>query len=144
MASNIDKKSYYYKYKRQAYTFQGIGIFGIALAILVNELSNRQFKPAVVLVAAVAMFFLVIGGSSSRPHVLVKSFAALLANEPTAKNAQEFIYALEQTGTVHLVKSSQALINSAIISYENSGEFDNEIAQHLREAVKEHIKNKIL
>jgi hypothetical protein len=144
MINNINKNSYYYKYKRQAYIFEGIGIVGIVLSILVNELTGRQFKPIIIIVAAIAMFFLIIGGASSRPHVLVKSFATLLANEPTTQNAKEFIYALDRSGTVHLVKSSQALINSAIMSYENSSEANSEITQQLREAVKTHIKRKII
>ncbi len=140
----IDKNSYYYKYRRQAYLFEGIGIAGIALSILINEITGRQFQSIILIIASVALLFLVIGGASSRPHVMVKSFATILSNDPTEKNAKEFIYALEHLGSVHLVKSSQALINSAIISYEQSDEMDDAIAQQLHGAVKKHIKHKIM
>jgi hypothetical protein len=144
MLKKIDKNTYYYKYRRQAYIFEGIGISGIAAAVLINELTGNRYKSVILIFAAVAMLFLVIGGASSRPHVLVKSFATLLANEPTTQNAREFLYALEHSGTVHLVKSSRNIVNMAILSYERASEHDEETAEKLREAVKKHVKNKII
>lgn len=140
----IDKNTYYYKYMRQAYIFEGIGIAGVIAAVLINELTGRSMGPAVILIGGIGLLFLVTGGSSAQPHVMIKSFAALLSNEPSDKNAREFIQALEYSGTVHLVRRSQNMVQTAMMSYERSAEADPEILQQLQNAVALHIRNKRL
>lgn len=144
MFRTVKKDSYYYRYKKQAYIIEGGGILCVGIAILLNELTHDSLKPYILVIAGIGMLLLIIGGSSARPHVLVKSFASLLANEPTTKNAQEFIYALECSGTVRLVKSSQATLDSAVMSYERSDDSDEDVADQLRDAIRAHIKNKIM
>jgi hypothetical protein len=138
----IDKNSYYYKYKRQAYLFEAAGIVGLGISILINELTGRPMNAPVLIIGGIGALLLIIGGSSAQPHVLIKSFAMLLTNEPTTKNALEFIRALEYSGSVRLVRRSQNLVNMAMMKYEGMPDADPEVTQKLKDAVKEHIRNK--
>ncbi len=138
----MEEKSYYERYRRQAFIFEGAGIVLLAAGILLNEVTGRGLGLPVLLLAGAGMVLLVIGGSSARPHVIVKSFAALLQKDPTRKNAEEFLYALEKTGKVSLVRQSGNLVEGALAAYEKSPEADPELVRKLRETVDEKIRHR--
>ena len=98
----------------------------------------------VLIIGGIGALLLILGGSSSQPHVLVKSFAVLLTNEPTKENAIEFIKALEYSGTVRLVRHSQNLVSMAIMKYEGMPDSDPEVVKKLKDTVREHIKSKLI
>lgn len=137
----MEEKSYYERYRRQAILFEGIGIALLLGGILLNEATGRGMGAPVLILAGIGMVFLVIGGSSARPHTIIKSFAVLLEREPTRKNAEEFLTALTKTGKVSLVKSSENLVESALLAYGKSPEADEELLKELRESVDTRIKH---
>ena len=134
--------TYYDRYKKQANLFQAAGILLIALAVLINELSHRSFAPPVWVLAGIGVIPLMIGGSSARPHAIVKSFAILLKNDPSTENAGEFLNALQKTGKVALVKPSRDLVETALYTYEHSPEAEEKMVENLREAVGRYIIKK--
>lgn len=140
--SKVRKDSYYYAYRRQAYLFEGIGIVLVGAAILVNELAHLSMSLPVLLVAGIGCLLLVIGGSSSQPHVMIRSFASLLINEPTTKNAEEFIEALEYVGSVRLTSVHQNTVRSSIVKYASSEEADEQVVERLQKAAEDHIETK--
>lgn len=142
-SKSVDKSSYYYRYMHQARLFEGIGVISMALSILINELAGSAARIPVISFAGVGIVFLIIGGSSTQPHVAVKSFASLLRHDPNTKNAQEFIKALEYVGNVSLVKSSQTMVSAAVYEYEKSKDVDENVLNQLKKSLQEHIKNKL-
>lgn len=144
LSKKVDKNSSYYKYKRQAYLFETAGILGIGISVVINELTGRPMNALVLIIGGIGALLLILGGSSSQPHVLVKSFAVLLTNEPTKENAIEFIKALEYSGTVRLVRHSQNLVSMAIMKYEGMPDSDPEVVKKLKDTVREHIKSKLI
>ncbi len=134
--------SYYARYIRQTRIFLTAGIALILTAILVNELLGRTFSLPVMVLFGIGVIPLVIGGSGSTPHGIVKAFASLLQSEPTTVNAREFITALNMVGSVALVKSSRRLVEGAVSAYEQSDEAEEDIVKELRSAVEKNIKKK--
>ena len=132
--------SYYERYIKQTRRFQAVGIVMIVVAILGNELTGRTFAPPVWILAGIGLVPLVIGGSGSTSHGIVKAFASLLESEPTTVNAKEFLTALNKVGRVSLVKRSRQMVESALRAYENSPEADAELVKELRETTEKYIR----
>ena len=139
----MEEMTYYDRYRRQALLFEGVGIALLMAGILLNEATGRGLGLPVILLAGSGMVLLVIGGSSNRPHTVVKSFAVLLEKDPTTKNAEEFLYALEKTGKVSLVRQSRNLVEGALAAYEKSPDADPKLAERLRETVEEKIRHRV-
>ena len=134
--------SYYERYIKQTRRFQAAGIVMIGLAILINELTGRTFAPPVWILAGAGLIPLVIGGSGSTSHGIVKTFAVLLENDPTTVNAKEFLTALNNVGRVSLVKRSRQMVESAVRAYEKSPEADADLVKELREATEKCIRKR--
>ncbi len=136
----MKEQSYYDRYMRQSWIFQAVGIVLIVTAAGINELSGRSFALPVWIIAGLGIVPLVIGGASSRPHTVVKSFAILLQNDPSSVNAREFLTAIRKAGKVRLVKRSKTIIESALYAYGQSEEADEELLKELREAIDNNVK----
>ena len=139
---NIDKKSYYYRYIHQAHLFEVIGIVFLMIGIILNELTKNGWSLPLLLCVGIGIISLIIGGASSQPHVVIKSFASLLRNDPTTKNAKEFIKAFEYVGNIGLVSTSRTLIDASIAAYANSLEKDEKVLEELKAVAKNHIKTR--
>ncbi|MBR2527784.1 MAG: hypothetical protein IKE58_04875 [Blautia sp.] len=134
--------SYYDRYIRQTRIFQGTGITLLVAAILINEIVGRTFPLPLLILAGIGIIPLVIGGSGSTPHGIVKAFASLLQSDPTTVNAKEFLTALNTVGKVALVKNSRQLVEHAIYAYEHSKEAEEDVVSELKAAVEKNIKKK--
>ena len=69
--------SYYDRYIRQTRIFQGTGITLLVAAILINEIVGRTFPLPLLILAGIGIIPLVIGGSGSTPHGIVKASSDL-------------------------------------------------------------------
>ena len=92
---------------------------------------------------AAAIRFEIIGGSSLRPHNLVKAFAQQCAREPCHEIAQGLLEAIESDRKIRLVQKSIDSVDFAIEVYECLDDADPELIRKLREAKEQHIAKKV-
>ena len=95
-----------------------------------------------VLLAAVGAFLLIIGGSSLRPHNMVKAFAQQCTQEPCREAAEGLLTAIQASPKIRLVQKSIDSVSFAIELYECLDDADAELVQQLRDAVEAHIAKK--
>lgn len=134
--------SYYNRYRGAAIRFELIGGALLLIAIILNLATSSRFFTAALLVAAVGAFLLVIGGSSLRPHNLVKAFAQQCAREPGHEIAQGLLDAMQSDKKIRLVQKSINEVEMAIGIYEQMEDADPELIGKLRDAKETHIAKK--
>lgn len=134
---------YFLRYRGAARRFEVIGIVLILIAIILNLTIGSSLSTITLLVAAIGAFLLIIGGSSLRPHNLVKAFAQQCAREPCHEIAQGLLEALESDRKIRLVQKSINELNIAIGMYEQMDDADPELVRKLYEAMEQHIAKKV-
>lgn len=134
--------SYYERYRGAARRFELIGGALLVIAIVLNLATGNRLFTVTLLVAAVGAFLLIIGGSSLRPHNLVKAFAQQCAREPGHEIAQGLLDAIESDKKIRLVQKSINEVEMAIGIYEQLEDSDPELIRKLHEATQSHIAKK--
>lgn len=134
--------SYYNRYRSAARRFELIGGALLLIAIILNLATGNRLFTVALLVAAAGAFLLVIGGSSLRPHNLVKAFAQQCAREPGHEIAQGLLDAMESDKKIRLVQRSINEVELAIGIYEQLEDADPELIRQLRDAMDTHIAKK--
>lgn len=134
--------SYFRRYRAAAVRFEIIGGALLAAAVLLTLLPGGSLLSLGLLLAAVGAFLLLIGGSSLRPHNLVKAFAQQCAREPGHEIAQGLLDAMQCAGRIRLVQRSIDSVDFAIQVYECLDDADPALIQQLRQAKQEHLARK--
>lgn len=134
--------SYYNRYRGAARRFELIGGALLLIAIILNLATGNRLFTVALLVAAAGAFLLVIGGSSLRPHNLVKAFAQQCAREPGHEIAQGLLDAMESDKKIRLVQRSINEVEMAIGIYEQLEDADPELIRQLHAAKEAHIAKK--
>lgn len=134
--------SYFSRYRAAAIRFEIIGGALLLIAIVLNLIAGKTLLTVSLLLAAIGAFLLIIGGSSLRPHNLVKAFAQQCAREPCNEIAQGLLEAIECDRKIRLVQKSIDSVDFAIEVYECLDGADPELIRKLREAKEQHIVKK--
>ena len=137
--NNQETESYYSRYRKRALLFQTVGIIMVVLAVLINELTGRKMGFPVMAIGIVGFIPLVIGGSSLRGHVALRSFASLLRNDPCRRNAEEFLIALRSIGHTSLTKKSMQEVQSAIAVYEAQPGADADLTEEIQKELANRV-----
>lgn len=140
---NDKEASYFSRYRTAAIRFEVIGGILLLIAIVLNLIAGAALLTISLLLVAVGAFLLIIGGSSLRPHNLVKAFAQQCAREPCHEIAQGLLEAIESSPKIRLVQKSIDSVDFAIEVYECLDDADPELIRKLREAKAQHIAKKI-
>ena len=141
--SSLKDGTYYSRYRAAAIRFEVIGGVLLAVGILLNLLFSASLSTASLLIAAAGAFLLVIGGSSLRPHNLVKAFAQQCTREPCDESAQGLLEALSSSSRIRLVQKSMNEVNAAIETYALQQDADASLVQQLRDAMDKHITKQV-
>lgn len=136
---NATESSYYQRYRGAAVRFQVIGGVLLLIGILADRILGTSMLAVSLIFAGPGALLLIVGGSSMRPHNLVKAFAQQCAREPGREIAQGLLDALTQSKKVHLVGNSIRMVENAIGIYEETGDADPELVGQLRAAAGERI-----
>lgn len=140
--SSLKTGSYFSRYRAAALRFEVIGGVLLLAAIVLNLVSGQTTLPVSLLLAATGAFLLIIGGSSLRPHNLVKAFAQQCAQEPCHEVAQGLLEAMQSDKKIRLVQKSIDSVTFAIEVYECLDDADPELIRQLRETMDTHIAKK--
>ncbi|MGI6180612.1 MAG: hypothetical protein ACOYIE_00880 [Agathobaculum sp.] len=141
--SNRSNNSYYQRYRGAAIRFQVIGGILLAAGIGANFLFDSSMLVVSLIFAGPGAFLLITGGSSMRPHNLVKAFAQQCIREPSREMAQGLLDALTQQKSVRLLNNSLQLVHNAVAVYEQTEDADPQLVQQLHEAAEERIVKKV-
>lgn len=142
MAAPIEQ-SYYQRYCGAAKRFEMIGCLLIGGAILLDVLTGASVRWLSLLFAVVGAVPLLIGGSSLRPHNVIKSFAQQCVQQPSDEFAQGLLDALRAGQKVKLVSSSIAMVENAVEVYAQFEDSDPKLIEDLQEALKTRIGKKV-
>lgn len=142
MAQNPEL-SYYQRYRGAAVRFQVIGGVLLLAGIAAHLIFGASAMAISLIFAGPGAFLLVTGGSSMRPHNLVKAFAQQCAREPGREMAQGLLDALTQHKQVRLLGNSVQLVQNAIEAYAETEGADPELSRQLREAAEARISKKV-
>lgn len=134
--------SYFSRYRAAAVRFEIIGGALLLIAIVLNLITGNRLLTISLFLAAAGAFLLIIGGSSLRPHNLVKAFAQQCAREPGHEIAQGLLDAIQCEKKIRLVQKSIDSVDFAIEVYECLDDADPELIRKLREAKEAHIAKK--
>ena len=85
--SSLKEGTYYSRYRAAATRFEIIGCILLLIAVLLHVVLGNSILTVSLLLAAVGAFLLIIGGSSLRPHNMVKAFAQQCTQEPCREAA---------------------------------------------------------
>ncbi len=140
--SNRSNDSYYQRYRGAAVRFQVIGGILLAAGIGANFIFGSSMLAVSLIFAGPGAFLLITGGSSMRPHNLVKAFAQQCIREPSREMAQGLLDALTQQKNVRLLNNSIQLVHNAVYVYEQTDGADPELVRQLREAAEARIVKK--
>lgn len=134
--------SYYQRYCSAAKRFEFIGAAILIAGILLNAAIGASVLVVTWICAAVGACLLIIGGSSLRPHNIIKSFAQQCIENPSNAFAQGLLDALEAEKKVQLVSASIAMVEQAVTLYEQFDDSDPVLAQKLRQAFENRVVKK--
>ena len=112
------------------------------IAVLLHVGVGSSIFTASLLLAAVGAFLLIIGGSSLRPHNMVKAFAQQCTQQPCREAAEGLLTAIQSSRKIRLVQRSIDSVSFAIEVYECLDDADAELVQQLRDAMDTHIAKK--
>ena len=112
------------------------------IAVLLHVVLGSSILTASLLLAAVGAFLLIIGGSSLRPHNMVKAFAQQCTQQPCREAAEGLLTAIQSSRKIRLVQRSIDSVSFAIEVYECLDDADAELVQQLRDAMDTHIAKK--
>ena len=141
--SNLKKGTYYDRYRAAATRFEVIGCILLIAGVLLHFILGQSMMTPSLLLAAVGAFLLIIGGSSLRPHNMVKAFAQQCTQAPCREAAEGLLTALHSSKRIHLVRRSIDQVNLAVETYACQDDADTALADELREAVSSHITKKV-
>ena len=141
--SSLKEGTYYSRYRAAAIRFEVIGGVLLAVGILLNLLFSASLSTASLLIAAAGAFLLVIGGSSLRPHNLVKAFAQQCMREPSREMAQGLLDALHSSKRIRLMGRSIQVVQAAVEVYANTEDADPDIVDQLRRTVADSVVKKM-
>ena len=141
--SSLKEGTYYSRYRAAATRFEIIGCILLLIAVLLHVVLGSSILTASLLLAAVGAFLLIIGGSSLRPHNLVKAFAQQCTREPCDESAQGLLEALNSSSRIRLVQKSMNEVNAAIETYALQQDADASLVQQLRDAMDKHITKQV-
>ena len=139
----LSDRTYYQRYCTQAKRFEVAGCVLVAISILMDLLEGKKILPVTMLVLFFGALALIVGGSSLRPHNVVKSFALHCAETPSREFASGLLEALEAQSRLKLVKSSIATVENAIEVYARQENTNPELVEKLRAALEQRISKKI-
>ena len=139
---NQTDRTYYQRYCTQARRFEIAGCVLVGISILLDLTGGRKLLPVTMLVLFFGALALITGGSSLRPHNVVKSFALHCAETPSREFAAGLLEALEAQSKLKLVKSSIATVENAVEVYARQSGADPELVEKLREALQQRISRK--
>lgn len=140
---NTEKNaSYYSRYCGAAKRFELVGGAVLLIAIVLNLATHNKLFSFTLLLAALGALLLIIGGSSLRPHNLVKAFAQQCAREPGREIAQGLLDAIQSDKKIRLVQRSINDVETAIGIYAQSEDADPALIRQLHEAKDAHIAKK--
>ena len=140
--SSLKEGTYYSRYRAAATRFEIIGCILLLIAVLLHVVLGNSILTVSLLLAAVGAFLLIIGGSSLRPHNMVKAFAQQCTQEPCREAAEGLLTAIQASPKIRLVQKSIDSVSFAIELYECLDDADAELVQQLRDAVEAHIAKK--
>ena len=136
--------SYFQRYRSTALRFEIIGGALLVAGLLINTMfSGPALIPSLLLVAVGGGMF-VLGGSSRKPHNIVKAFARQLLQTPSDEFAQGLLEALELRPKLRLLASSIQVVQAAVELYASSDEADPELAEQLQQALATRVVKKML
>ena len=142
LLSPSTEKSYYQRYCSAAKRFEWIGAAILIAGILLNATVGSSVPAVTWICAAIGACLLIIGGSSLRPHNIIKSFARQCIENPSDAFAQGLLDALEAAKKVQLVSSSIVVVEQAVTLYEQFDDSDPVLAQKLRRAFENRVVKK--
>ncbi len=142
MMKSLKEGTYYSRYRAAATRFEIIGCIVALAAVFLHVIFGRGLLTVSLFLVAIGAFLLIIGGSSLRPHNMVKAFAQQCTNDPCLESAQGLLEAIRSSRKIRLVQKSINDVNFAIEVYECLDDADAELIQQLRDAVAEHIVKK--
>lgn len=134
--------SYYQRYRTAAIRFEVIGAALLLIGIGMNFVLHTSLSAVSLIFAGPGAFLLIIGGSSLRPHNLIKAFAQQCSREPCKESAQGLLEALESVKSVRLLKNSIQTIHLAVEIYSTSENADPKLIQQLQDAMEKRIIQK--
>lgn len=134
--------SYYQRYRTAAIRFEMIGGVLMLLGVGMNFLLHTSLSAVSLIFAGPGAFLLIIGGSSLRPHNLIKAFAQQCSREPCKESAQGLLDALESVKSVRLLKSSIQTVLMAVEIYSTTEDADPELVDQLQVAIENRITQK--
>ena len=140
--SSLKEGTYYSRYRAAATRFEIIGCILLLIAVLLHVVLGSSILTASLLLAAVGAFLLIIGGSSLRPHNMVKAFAQQCTQQPCREAAEGLLTAIQSSRKIRLVQRSIDSVSFAIEVYECLDDADAELEQQLRDAMDTHIAKK--
>lgn len=141
---NPPQNEYLKKYIDMSTRFQNIGIAIVFFAIAVNYFGGASLRTISLLIFAIGAIALVFGGSSLRPHNLIKAFAQQCSNEPNDTIAAGLLEAMERNHVTKLTRNSLHMVYVAIEIYSSLPEADPELSTRLQNASKNCLSKKIL
>ncbi len=133
------------RYYRQAVLFEIIGCILLFTSIGINyALGGHSPAAAHIFLTLPGVLLLIFGGSSARPHNMIRSFSSLVTKEPGAESAKGLLAALNHQKKIELVNRTIQGVYTAIEVYAASPDADQELLGQLREAADTRIKKKSL
>lgn len=134
--------TYYSRYRAAAVRFEVVGCILLLIAVLLHAIVGGSILTISLLLAAVGAFLLILGGSSLRPHNMVKAFAQQCAQEPCREAAEGLLTAIQSSPKISLVQKSIESVSFAVEVYECLDDADPGLVQQLRDAMEAHIAKK--
>lgn len=136
------KNEFLSRYLAAATRFQNVGIVVVISSVLMNFLGGQALKLPSIFLFMVGALALVFGGSSLRPHNVIKSFAQQCSREPNDTIADGLLEAIERNKTTALTKNSIRTIYLAIEIYAALPDADQELVNRLTDAAKTRLTQK--
>lgn len=137
------QNEYLRKYTQMASRFQNIGIAVVLSSIALHYFGGNTMMTISLVIFCVGAIALVFGGSSLRPHNLIKSFAQQCTNDPGDIIAEGLLEAMQRYRKTALTKGSIQIIQVAIETYAQLPETDPQLIAQLREALQKNITKKV-
>lgn len=139
---NLKEGTYFSRYRAAATRFEIIGCILALIAVFLHVIFGKGLLTVSLFLVAVGAFLLIIGGSSLRPHNMVKAFAQQCTQDPCLEAAQGLLEAIQSSRKIRLIQKSINDVNFAIEVYECLDDADTALVQQLRDAVDAHIVKK--
>ena len=137
------EQSYYKRFRAAAIRFEVIGGALLAIGIGANFIFGNSMLAVSLIFAGPGALLLILGGSSLRPHNLVKAFAQQCMREPSREMAQGLLDALHSSKRIRLMGRSIQVVQAAVEVYANTEDADPDIVDQLRRTVADSVVKKM-